>query len=213
MVNERWSKCYYLFYIRDRPIWIFQCRCRYRFFFISLSRWPIRAADFLEPIFGADTAFAHSIYIIKILHIASKTAWKAQPRRFLLSTSAYAPVASVVAMQPWTALSTMTRKYQQRILISSPLLLHIFMEMRNKNPPCPAMISCSAELSMLSWKGRLFFVTWPAFACGILKSWDVFISPRHKRAWTNERAAPHARRNRVASFMSTRPNLSQVVAE
>ena len=34
--------------------------------FISLSRRPIRAADILEPIFGAGSAFVPSIYIIKM---------------------------------------------------------------------------------------------------------------------------------------------------
>ena len=96
----------------------------------------------------------------------------------LLSTSTCAPVASVVAMQPWTALSMMTRKYQQRInwflALALALLLDIFMEMRNKNSPCTAMISCSAEFSMLLRKGQSWSVSFCHMTCGALVAfWKV----------------------------------------
>ena len=110
--------------------------------------------------------------------VYGKNKWKAWARRSLLSTSACSPVASVVAMQPWTALSMMTRKYQQKInwflALALALLLDIFMEMRNKNSPCTAMISCSAELSMLLRKGQSWSVGFCHMTCGALEAfWKV----------------------------------------
>ena len=50
--------------IRDRTIWIFFRACTVFCFCFSSS--PIADIDFLDPIFGAVTAFAPSIYIIKM---------------------------------------------------------------------------------------------------------------------------------------------------